>query len=273
MSAPTADAILDASPRAEQGPRLEIRGLGKSFAVPGEGTRSVLRDVELTVRPGEFTAMIGPSGCGKSTLFNIISGLEPPSGGTVTLSGESLVGRPGQVAYMPQKDLLFPWRTVRDNTILGLQVGGMRRRAARERVDELFATFGLDGYQDAYPFEMSGGMRQRAALLRTVVMDRPLLLLDEPFGALDSLTRTEMQLWLAGMCQRFQWTILLITHDIREAVFLADTVHVLSPRPATIVQGIEVDIPRPRGIDTFTSPGFIDIERRLLHLLEGGGAR
>lgn len=170
---------------------------------------------------------------------------------------------------MPQKDLLFPWRTVLDNTALGLEAQGVGKKEARRRADALFADFGLDGFQKAYPSQLSGGMRQRAALLRTVVLERPVLLLDEPFGALDSLTRTEMQLWLAYMWQRHRWTVVLVTHDIREAVLLADTVHVLSPRPATIVDRVEVPLARPRGADDFTDPDFASTERRVLDALRG----
>ncbi|MFE2427705.1 ABC transporter ATP-binding protein [Streptomyces sp. NPDC059373] len=239
---------------------LDLRGVGKSF-----GALEVLRDLELAVRPGEFAAVIGPSGSGKSTLFDIVSGLETPTSGQVRTDG--------QVAYMPQKDLLFPWRTVLDNTALGLEAQGVRRREARRRANELFPAFGLDGFQSSYPFQLSGGMRQRAALLRTVVLERPVLLLDEPFGALDSLTRTEMQLWLADMWQRYRWTVVLVTHDIREAVLLADTVHVLSPRPASVVERIEVPLPRPRGVDALTEPEFAAVERRVLDALQNRALR
>jgi ABC-type nitrate/sulfonate/bicarbonate transport system ATPase subunit len=244
--------------------RLDIRGVGKSF-----GGLEVLRDLDLAVRPGEFAAVIGPSGSGKSTLFNLLSGLDAPSTGDLLIDGEPADLRSGQVAYMPQKDLLFPWRTVLDNTALGLEAQGVRRREARRRAGELFGAFGLDGFQGSYPFQLSGGMRQRAALLRTVVLERPVLLLDEPFGALDSLTRTEMQLWLADMWQRYRWTVVLVTHDIREAVLLADTVHVLSPRPASIIERIQVPLPRPRGIDDLTEPQFAAAERRVLAALRG----
>lgn len=244
--------------------RLDIHGVGKSF-----GGLEVLRDLDLAVRPGEFAAVIGPSGSGKSTLFNLLSGLDTPSTGDLLIDGEPADLRSGQVAYMPQKDLLFPWRTVLDNTALGLEAQGVRRREARRRAGELFGAFGLDGFQDSYPFQLSGGMRQRAALLRTVVLERPVLLLDEPFGALDSLTRTEMQLWLADMWQRYRWTVVLVTHDIREAVLLADTVHVLSPRPGTVIERIQVPLPRPRGIDDLTDPAFAAAERHVLGTLQG----
>ena len=170
---------------------------------------------------------------------------------------------------MPQQDLLFPWRTVLDNTTLGLEVAGVRRRAARERTRPLFAEFGLTGFEGARPGELSGGMRQRAALLRTVVQDRPVLLLDEPFGALDALTRTEMQLWLSRMRGRFGWTVLLVTHDVREAVLLADRVVVLGPRPASVRRVVPVDLPRPRDLSVLTAPAFTAAAADLLGGEEG----
>ena len=168
------------------------RGLTKAY-----GDLPVLDGVAFTVGRGEFVAVIGPSGCGKSTLFDVVAGLEPPDGGRVLVDGTDVTGRTDAFAYMPQQDLLFPWRTVLDNTTLGLEVAGVRRRAARERARPLFAEFGLDGFEGARPGQLSGGMRQRAALLRTVVQERPVLLLDEPFGALDALTRADMQFWLS----------------------------------------------------------------------------
>jgi ABC-type nitrate/sulfonate/bicarbonate transport system ATPase subunit len=247
--------------------RLEVDGLVQRFARPGQGPLAVLDGVDLAVRPGEFAAVIGPSGSGKSTLFNVIAGLDRPSAGTVRIDGAPAEGHRDQVAYMPQKDLLFPWRTVEDNAALGLEIQGLKRGAARIRVRPLFTEFGLDGFERSYPGQLSGGMRQRAALLRTVAMGRPVLLLDEPFGALDSLTRTQLQLWLSEMWQRHGWTIVLVTHDIREAVFIADSVHVLSARPARVVTRIAVDLPRPRTAATFTTPQFAELERGVLGAL------
>ena len=239
---------------------LTAEALTHEFPRPGQTPLQVLDGLDLQVREGEVAAVIGPSGSGKSTLLNILAGLDTPSGGAVKVAGRG-------VAYMPQKDLLFPWRTIEDNAILGLEVAGTKKKPAREQVAPLFAEFGLDGFQYAYPAQLSGGMRQRAALLRTVAMNRPVLLLDEPFGALDSLTRTQMQLWLAETWQRHGWTIVLVTHDIREAVFLADSVHVLSPRPARVVKRLEIDLPRPRTTDTFAQPEFTKLERELLDTL------
>lgn len=249
------------------GYRLEVKGLTQQFARPGRDPLRVLDGLDLAVRPGEFTAIIGPSGCGKSTLFNIVAGLDRPTRGEVRIDAAAATGHRHQVAYMPQKDLLFPWRTIEDNAALGLEVQGTPRRTARAAVRPLFAEFGLDGFERSYPGQLSGGMRQRAALLRTVAMGRHVLLLDEPFGALDSLTRTQMQLWLAETWQRHAWTVLLVTHDIREAVFLADSVHVLSPRPARLAARVEVDLPRPRTTQTFLLPEFGRHEQDVLTAL------
>jgi ABC-type nitrate/sulfonate/bicarbonate transport system ATPase subunit len=245
---------------------LETKGLTHEYARPGRSPLPVLAGLDLQVREGEIAAVIGPSGSGKSTLLNILADLDKPSGGEVRVAGER------GVAYMPQKDLLFPWRTIEDNAILGLEVAGVKKKAAREQVAPLFAEFGLDGFEYVYPAQLSGGMRQRAALLRTVAMNRPVLLLDEPFGALDSLTRTQMQLWLAETWQRHGWTIVLVTHDIREAVFLSDSVHVLSPRPARVTRRFEIDLPRPRGAGTFALPEFAGLERQLLDTLLGSSS-
>ena len=241
---------------------LRIEGLRKAY-----GALPVLDGVSLTVPSGGFVAVVGPSGCGKSTLFDVVAGLERPDAGRVLVDGADATGRTDSFAYMPQQDLLFPWRTVLDNTTLGLEVAGMRRRAARERARPLFAEFGLDGFETVRPGELSGGMRQRAALLRTVVQDRPVLLLDEPFGALDALTRTEMQLWLSRMRARFDWTVLLVTHDVREAVLLADRVVVLAPRPTSVRRVVTVDLPRPRALAVLTDPAFVAAEAQLLGAL------
>jgi ABC-type nitrate/sulfonate/bicarbonate transport system ATPase subunit len=242
--------------------RLILDGLVKAYA-----DLPVLDGVSLAVAPGEFVAVVGPSGCGKSTLFDVVAGLEPPDAGRVLVDGAEATGRTDAFAYMPQQDLLFPWRSVLDNTTLGLEVAGVRRRAARERARPLFAEFGLDGFEGARPDELSGGMRQRAALLRTVVQERPVLLLDEPFGALDALTRTEMQLWLSRMHTRFAWTVVLVTHDVREAVLLADRVVVLAPRPTSVRRVVAVDLPRPRDLPVLTDPRFAAAEAELLGAL------
>ena len=240
---------------------VRVAGVEKSF-----GSRRVLDGVEFAVEAGEFVAIIGPSGCGKSTVFNLLAGLEVPDRGAVTVRGDSPVSS-SHCAYMPQKDLLFPWRSVLDNTALGLEVAGVPKAQARSRAAALFTTFGLAGFEAARPSQLSGGMRQRAALLRTVVQEREVLLLDEPFGALDSLTRTEMQTWLQDVRARYGWTVLMITHDIREAVFLADRVVVLSARPARVCRQVVVSLPRPRTLSMVTAPEFGAVEQQLIGVL------
>jgi ABC-type nitrate/sulfonate/bicarbonate transport system ATPase subunit len=243
-------------------PKLELRSVCKRF-----GELEVLRDLSLEARAGELVALLGPSGCGKSTAFSILTGATAATSGEVLLDGARCDGTAGAFAYMPQSDALLPWRRVLDNATLGLEVRGLARRAARERVRPLLATFGLEGFEAAYPFQLSGGMRQRAALLRTVVQECEVLLLDEPFGALDALTRAEMQRWLEGMWEPFGWTAVLVTHDVREAVFLADRIYVLSPRPGTVVAELAVPLPRPRTIATLTDPRFAELEAQLLERL------
>ena len=242
---------------------FELLQVSKSFTTK-QGRLPVLEDIDLHAGTGEFISVIGPSGCGKSTMFKLIAGLDVPTAGDILVDGNHAVGHPEGFAYMPQKDLLFPWRTILDNTTLGLEVQGMKRADAREVARPLFETFGLSGFEEAFPWQLSGGMRQRAALLRTVVQDRPVLLLDEPFGALDSLTRLEMQEWLMSVWDQFRWTVMLITHDIREAIFLSDRVYALSARPATVRDAYEVKLPRPRTLDVVTHPEFLRLEGALL---------
>ena len=234
---------------------LELKDISRAF-----GDRQVLDGVSFDVEPGEFVSLIGPSGAGKSTLFNIIAGLDKPDSGEVVFDGTT--------AYMPQKDLLFPWRTIEANAALGLEVQGVPKKEARARAREWFPQFGLDGFEDALPFQLSGGMRQRAALLRTVVQEKSTLLLDEPFGALDSLTRNDLQNWLQGMWAEHDWTALLITHDVREAILLSDRIVVLNPRPTSVREIIDVNLPRPRGTEVLSSPEFGELERRILEHLQ-----
>ncbi|CAN5330585.1 ABC transporter ATP-binding protein [soil metagenome] len=251
----------------DQPPKIEIVSLDKQFELGSSEVREVVRDVSFSVNPGEFVSVIGPSGCGKSTLFNIIAGLEAPTSGEVRVDGTNVVGQREHFSYMPQKDLLFPWRTIVENAALGLEVQGVPKKKARERAGEYFSAFGLSGYEKSHPFELSGGMRQRAALLRTVVVGREILLLDEPFGALDSLTRLEMQNWLQGVWSEFAWTAVLITHDIREAVYLSDRVIVLSARPTQVRLELQIDLPRPRDLSVTTSPKFAAYEEQLIDVL------
>jgi ABC-type nitrate/sulfonate/bicarbonate transport system ATPase subunit len=248
--------------------RLQAAGLAKRFESRGEGVQA-LAGLDLQAADGEFVSVIGPSGCGKSTLFNLLAGLEEPSAGTLHLDGARCSGREllGRVGYMPQRDLLMPWRTILDNTILGLEVSGTTRAEARRRALELFPEFGLAGFEQRRPSELSGGMRQRAALLRTFLAGREVILLDEPFGALDSLTRAGMQQWLVDVWEQHRKTILLITHDVDEALFLSDRVYVLSPRPGRVVLALDVDLPRPRRYDLITTEPFAARKHLLLEHL------
>jgi len=221
--------------------RLELQNLSKSF-----GPTHVLANISLSVQPGEFVSILGPSGAGKSTILQLLTGASTPDAGQMLLDGQHLTPSQHRFAFMPQADALMPWRRIIDNTTLGLEVQSLSRPAARAKVAPLFAEFGLSGFENHYPAQLSGGMRQRAALLRTVVQQRSMLLLDEPFGALDALTRAQMQRWLATMWTRHRWTVLLITHDVREAVLLSDRIYVLSARPASVAQEFQVPLDHPR---------------------------
>ncbi len=241
-------------------PRLELNGLRKSF-----GDIDVLADINLSVSPGEFVSILGPSGAGKSTTLQMLIGASEPDAGTMLFDGAPLVPKRDRFAFMPQRDALIPWRRIIDNTTLGLEVAGLCRTAARARVAPLFAEFGLAGFENHYPAQLSGGMRQRAALLRTVVQRSPMLLLDEPFGALDALTRAQMQRWLANMWSRHRWTVLLITHDVREAVLLSDRIYVLSSRPAHVAH--QFHVPRDHSRRSVGSAELAAIEAEILQTL------
>jgi ABC-type nitrate/sulfonate/bicarbonate transport system ATPase subunit len=255
---------------------LTVHEVSKTFP-DRSGNVEALRGVSFSIGLGEFYSVVGPSGCGKSTLLNIIAGLEPEDTGQISVDPPSAVtdqtsvgplstpeSRLGRVAYMPQKDLLLPWRTVRQNAALGLELTGVKASIAHERADVLLQQFGLAGFADAYPATLSGGMRQRTAFLRTVLTDRPVMLLDEPFGALDALTRRSMQEWLLDVWSQMQRTVLLITHDVDEAIFLSDRVAVMSQRPGTLISEHPVDLPRPRTTDMITDPAFMEIKRAVL---------
>jgi len=251
---------------------LTTRGVGKLFRTRDGEVLRALEDVDMEVGAGEFVSIIGPSGCGKSTLFNILAGLDLPSTGEILLGGRQ--GRLlGEIGFMPQSDLMMPWRTVLDNAALGLEMNGVSKRKARARVREELPRFGLEGFEEAWPTACSGGMRQRAALLRTFLAGREVMLLDEPFGALDALTRHVMQEWLLGIWQQDRKTIVFITHDVEEALFLSDRVYLMSCRPGRIVLEVNVDLPRPRGLETtIADPRFVDMKVQLLEPLRDEAA-
>jgi ABC-type nitrate/sulfonate/bicarbonate transport system ATPase subunit len=248
---------------AQPSPKVRLESIYKSFQLNGHA-ELVLGGIDLTADEGEFVSIIGPSGCGKSTLLNIIAGLEQPDRGVVSLQGIPNNHRLGRIGYMQQKDLLLPWRSVLDNTILGLELHGIPRRQARQRALELTETFGLKGFENQYPFALSGGMRQRAAFLRTMLLGQELVLLDEPFGALDALTRAQMQEWLLDLWGSLGKTIILITHDVDEAILLSDRVYVLTARPGRVIMVLDIDLPRPREYRMITDPAFVNLKSRLL---------
>lgn len=241
---------------------LELENISKSF----DGME-VLKDISLHIATGEFVSIVGPSGSGKSTILRLLTQALLADKGDILFNGTPLSQAAHAFAFMPQRDALMPWRSVIDNAILGLEVHGMRRRQARAVAAPLFERFGLAGFENHYPAALSGGMRQRAALLRTVIQRQDMLLLDEPFGALDALTRTQMQEWLQGMWTDHRWTALLITHDVREAVFLSDRIYVLSARPAAVVREFEVPLARPRTLADLGSPAAQAIETEILQTL------
>ena len=245
---------------------IKLDNLTKHYEVDGKRL-TVLDGVSLSVEEGEFISLIGPSGCGKSTLFNIICGLVKPDGGRIVLGGREEVRPRDMVSYMPQKDYLLPWRTVLDNVILAREVAGVNRNEAKSEARELMPLFGLAGFENSFPSELSGGMRQRAALMRTALARRPVWLLDEPFGALDAITRSKMQQWLLEVWNRFRQTVFFVTHDIDEALFLSDRVYVLTPRPSRVSLHLEVDLPRSRSAEILTEPRFLLLKRRVMDVL------
>lgn len=246
--------------------KIQLENIDKSFVVNGIQV-PILKGLNFYARENEFVGVIGPSGCGKSTLLNIIAGLENPDSGKIKLTGLSTQHRLGQVGYMQQKDLLMPWRTVLDNVLLPLEIHGMPRTEAKEQAMEYMDDFGLTGFEKEYPSSLSGGMRQRAAFLRTLLSGNKTILLDEPFGALDALTRSQMQEWILNLYDSLHKTIVLITHDLDEAMLLCDRVYVLTARPGKVKLTQDIRLPRPRTYETLTNKQFVEIKAKLLHAL------
>ena len=246
--------------------KLHLDHIGMAFATPRETFRAI-EPLDLKIEAGRFVSLVGPSGCGKSTLFNIIAGLLQPSEGRILIEGEDSTGTIGRVGYMLQKDLLLPWRNVLDNVILGMEIQNKPLAEARKRALTLLKRYGLSGFEHLYPSALSGGMRQRAALLRTLLFDTDIILLDEPFGALDAQTKLQMQEWLMQLWGDFKKTVVFVTHDVEEAVFLSDEIHVMGTRPGRILETIRIDLSRPRHSSTMLSPEFVAIKERCLKLL------
>jgi ABC-type nitrate/sulfonate/bicarbonate transport system ATPase subunit len=245
------------SPVAAAADAVRLTEVGHEYTAAGRAVRA-LDGLSLRAAPGELVAVVGPSGCGKSTLLELVCGLQP-------LQRGSLASDPA--VLMPQHDLLLPWLGALDNAALALRIAGHGRAAARGVAEGMFAELGLDGFQDAHPHELSGGMRQRVAFARTLLSGKPVLCLDEPFGALDALTRAEMQRWLDAALARERRTVLLVTHDVEEAVLLADRVAVLSPRPGRVLAQHDVELARPR---SRTDPELVALRELALRTLGEG---
>jgi ABC-type nitrate/sulfonate/bicarbonate transport system ATPase subunit len=265
-------AVAEASPSGVDpvAAAVSIRGLGHSY-----GELSAIDRLDLEVPTHGVLGLVGPSGCGKSTLLELIAGLQQPSAGEIEVGGAGdPAGRLARCTFMPQRDMLLPWLAAIDNAALALRNRGARRQAAREQAGLLFERFGLSGFERARPAELSGGMRQRVAFLRTLIAGKPVLALDEPFASLDAITRSEMQGWLAAALESDPRTVILVTHDVEEALYLSDRVVVLSARPARVVA--ELSAPAPRAGDrdvTVTDPGFVAVRERALATLHEGSRR
>jgi len=244
-------------------PRIEFKHVSKTFSGINHAVPA-LKDVSFEIMPGEFVTIIGASGSGKSTLFNLCVGLLEPDDGEILIDGGKPENRAGMVGYMPQRDLLLPWRSVLNNVLIPLEIQGIPKKESRQKALEMLPHFGLETFENEYPSALSGGMRQRTALMRTWLTGRSTLLLDEPFGALDALTRKELQNWLLRVWQEFGQTVMFITHDVEEAVYLADRVIMLSARPGEIKRELKIDLPRPRRQRMIAEPAFGILVRELL---------
>jgi ABC-type nitrate/sulfonate/bicarbonate transport system ATPase subunit len=249
---------------------IDVAGVSKTF---DDGRVRALAELDLHADAGEFVALVGPSGCGKSTLFNIIAGLLVPDTGRVAVGGRDVTGTTGHVGYMLQRDLLLPWRKVIDNVLLGLDVQGVPRRVSRPRAQALLERFGLAAFADRYPATLSGGMRQRCAVIRTILYDAPVFLLDEPFSALDAQTRLLMQEWLLDVWGSLGKTVVYITHDIDEALFLSDRVYAMSARPGRLIEDVAVGLERPRQHEVRTSARFSELKARLTEAIRSEAER
>ncbi len=244
--------------------KLKVLGVSKSF--DGE---SVIRDIHIELREGELVSLLGISGGGKTTLFNVIAGLSLPDQGQVLLDGRDITGQPGNVSYMLQKDLLLPYRTIVDNVALPLLIKGAGKKEAREKASAYFVQFGLEGTEMKYPGQLSGGMRQRAALLRTYLFSADVALLDEPFSALDMLTKGAVHSWYLDVMERIRLSTLFITHDIDEAILLSDRIYLLTGRPGQITGELVIKEPRPRRKDFNLTEEFLAYKREILRRLGG----
>lgn len=242
--------------------KLEVKKVSAAF-----GSKQVLEDIQIFLEQGELVSLLGASGVGKTTLFHIIAGLMEPASGSVWLEGEEITGKPGKISYMLQKDMLLPYKTVLDNVSLPLQIKGVKKQAARQEAKQYFKEFGLEGYETKYPAQLSGGMRQRAALLRTYLFSGEVALLDEPFSALDTMTRSAMHQWYLDVMERIHLSTLLITHDIDEAILLSDRIYVLAGKPGQIREEIRIERKKPRDPSFLLTEEFLDYKKRILEFI------
>ncbi len=263
-------AVQSIAPAGQEArPVFELRGVSKTFV---RRNVQALDKVDLTLREGHFASVIGSSGCGKSTLLKIMAGLLPPSSGSVVLSGKPVTGPRRDIGMMFQQATLFPWRTTIENVVLPIEIrdGKAAAKAKHGEAKKLLDLVGLTGFELVYPNELSGGMAQRAAICRMLITEPTVLLLDEPFSALDELTRDFMNMELQRVCVERNATSFLVTHSIPEAVILSDVVHVMSPRPGRFVESVTIDLPRPRSLDMMTSPRFGALVDRIRGRLDKG---
>jgi NitT/TauT family transport system ATP-binding protein len=236
--------------------RIEVRSLGKRYRTARGEEVVALRDLSVEVPAGSFVSVVGPSGCGKSTLLKIVAGIIPKTEGSISLDGQEVAGPNEKIGVAFQSPVLLPWRTVFDNVLLPVDARRTPRAGYRDKAAALLRLVGLHGFEDRYPFELSGGMQQRASICRALITDPSVLLMDEPFGALDAMTRDYMNVWLQNLWLERRKTVLFITHSIPEAVFLGDQVVVMSSRPGTVDELVEIDLPRPRTLQVMTSERF-----------------
>lgn len=238
---------------------LQVKGVSKTFE-----QEEIIRDISLELREGEIVSLLGISGGGKTTLFNIIAGLSEPDEGEVYLENEDITGKPGKVSYMLQKDLLLPYRNIVDNVALPLVIRGMKKKEARQKAASYFKEFGLEGTEKKYPSQISGGMKQRAAFLRTYLFSEKVALLDEPFSALDMLTKSTVHEWYLDVMDKIKLSTLFITHDIDEAILLSDRIYLLTGKPGTITKEIVIREPKPRRKDFHLTEEFLTYKREII---------
>lgn len=242
--------------------KLEVKKVSATF-----GSKQVLENIQIHLAQGELVSLLGASGVGKTTLFHIIAGLLEPASGSVWLEEENITGRPGKISYMLQKDMLLPYKTVLDNVSLPLRIRGVKKQAARQEAKRYFKEFGLEGYEAKYPAQLSGGMKQRAALLRTYLFSGEVALLDEPFSALDTMTKSAMHHWYLDVMERIHLSTLLITHDIDEAILLSDRIYILSGQPGQIREEIQIEQKKPRDPSFLLTEEFLDYKKRIMELI------